>query len=87
MQILKVTLYYFLQLVTYLIFGRAMLSWLIRDPRNPIMQILITLTEPILSPIRTLLFKLKIGGNMVDFSPLAALLLTQMLMAMVLTIL
>jgi YggT family protein len=87
MQILKVTLYYFLQLVTYLIFGRAMLSWLIRDPRNPIMQILITLTEPILSPIRTLLFKLKIGGNMVDFSPLAALLLTQMLMAMVLAIL
>lgn len=87
MQILKVTLYYFLQLVTYLIFGRAMLSWLIRDPRNPIMQILITLTEPILSPIRSLLFKLKIGGNMVDFSPLAALLLTQMLMAMVLTIL
>ncbi len=87
MQILKVTLYYFLQLVTYLIFGRAMLSWLIRDPRNPIMQILITLTEPILSPIRNFLFKLKIGGNMVDFSPLAALLLTQMLMAMVLTIL
>lgn len=87
MQILKVTLYYFLQLVTYLIFGRAMLSWLIRDPRNPIMQILITLTEPILSPIRSLLFKLKIGGNMVDFSPLAALLLTQMLMAMVLAIL
>lgn len=87
MQILGVTLYYFLQLVTYLIFGRAMLSWLIRDPRNPIMQILITMTEPILSPIRNLLFKLKIGGNMVDFSPLAALLLTQMLMALVLTIL
>lgn len=87
MQILVVTLYYFLQLVTYLIFGRAMLSWLIKDPRNPIMQILITMTEPILSPIRSLLFKLKIGGNMVDFSPLAALLLTQMLMALVLTIL
>lgn len=87
MTILKVTLYYFLQLVTYLIFGRAMLSWLIKDPRNPIMQILITLTEPILSPIRTLLFKLKIGGNMVDFSPLAALLLTQLLMALVLSIL
>lgn len=87
MQILKVTLYYFLQLVTYLIFGRAMLSWLIRDPRNPIMSLLITLTEPILSPIRSFLFRLKIGGNMVDFSPLAALLLTQMLMALVLTVL
>ncbi|MCA0384257.1 MAG: YggT family protein [Firmicutes bacterium] len=86
MLILKVTLYYFFQVVTYLIFGRAMLSWFIRDPRNPIMQILVTLTEPILSPIRNILFKWKIGGNMMDFSPLAALLLMQLLMAVVLAI-
>jgi len=84
---LKVTLLYFLQVVTYMIFGRAMLSWLIRDQNNPIMKILIALTEPILGPIRSLLFRLKIGGNMVDFSPLAALLLIQMLSAMVIAIL
>ncbi len=84
---IKVTLLYFLQVVTYMIFGRAMLSWLIRDPNNPIMKILITLTEPILSPIRNLLFRLKIGGNMVDFSPLAALLLIQMLSAAIIAIL
>jgi YggT family protein len=81
---LRVTIYYFLQVVMYLIFGRALLSWFIRDPRNPIMKLLLTLTEPILSPIRALLFKLKIGGNMIDFSPLVALLLIQMLSAMVL---
>lgn len=81
---LRVTIYYFLQVVMYLVFARAMLSWFVRDPKNPLMRLLLTLTEPILGPIRTLLFKLKIGGNMIDFSPLVALLLIQMLSAMVL---
>lgn len=81
---LRITIYYFLQVVMYLIFGRALLSWFVRDPRNPIMKLLLSLTEPILAPIRALLFKLKIGGNMIDFSPLVALLLIQMLSAMVL---
>ncbi len=84
MDIIKVTLFYFLQIISYMIFGRAMLSWLIRDQKNPIMSILVALTEPILTPIRNLLFKFKIGGNMVDFSPLAALLIIQLLMQFVL---
>lgn len=84
---LKVAIYYFLQVVTYLIFGRAMLSWFIRDPQNPIMRILVMLTEPIIGPIRAFLFRMKIGGNMVDFSPLAALILVQILMAIVFAIL
>ncbi len=81
---LRVTIYYFLQVVMYLVFARAMLSWFVRDPKNPLMKLLLTLTEPILGPIRSLLIKLKIGGNMIDFSPLVALLLIQMLSAMVL---
>ncbi|OJV64760.1 MAG: hypothetical protein BGO41_14275 [Clostridiales bacterium 38-18] len=83
MDILKVALFYFFEVITYLIFGRAMLSWLIRDPRNPIMKFLIQITEPILSPIRSLLFRLKIGGNMVDFSPFVALVIFQVLMGLV----
>lgn len=82
---LIVAAYRFLQLIMYLIFFRAILSWFIRDPRNPIMSILLMLTEPILSPIRSLLFKLKIGGNMIDFSPLVALLLIQFLSGLVLS--
>lgn len=78
MEILAVTIYYFAQAITYLIFGRAMMSWFIRDPRNPIMGFLIAVTEPILSPVRNLLFKLKIGGNMIDFSPIVALILVQL---------
>lgn len=69
----------FLNIVTWLIFIRAMVSWFIRDYSNPIMRFLINMTEPILKPIRSLLFRLKIGGNMVDFSPLVALLLIQLL--------
>jgi len=83
LDILKVALFYFFEVITYLIFGRAMLSWLIRDPRNPIMKFLIQITEPILSPIRSLLFRLKIGGNMVDFSPFVALVIFQVLMGLV----
>ncbi len=69
----------FLNIVTWLIIIRAMVSWVIRDYSNPIMRFLINMTEPILKPIRSLLFRLKIGGNMVDFSPLVALLLIQLL--------
>jgi YggT family protein len=35
-----------------ILFARAILSWFIQDPYNPIMRILIDLTEPILAPIR-----------------------------------
>lgn len=74
---LRVTIFYFLQVIMYMIFARAMLSWFIRDANNPFMKVLINLTEPILSPVRKLLMRLNIGGNMIDFSPLVALLLIQ----------
>ncbi|MBS7527399.1 YggT family protein [Fusibacter paucivorans] len=83
----KVALFYFFQLIMYLIFGRAVLSWFIRDYNNPIMRILVSLTEPILKPIRELLSRFNIGGNMIDFSPLVALLIVQLLMALVINVL
>lgn len=39
-------------ILTILLFARAILSWFIQDPHNPIMRTLIDLTEPILAPIR-----------------------------------
>jgi YggT family protein len=50
------------------IFCRAILSWFIQDPRNPIMDFLITITEPILAPIRSIMPR----GMMIDFSPMIA---------------
>lgn len=51
-----------------LIFVRAILSWFPSvDPRNPLVDILFQVTEPILAPIRTIMPR-----TMVDFSPMIA---------------
>lgn len=82
---IREVLFYFLYAITWLIVARAMLSWFIRDEKNPIMHILLMLTEPILTPIRSLLYRFKIGGNMIDFSPIVAILVIQMLMQLVIS--
>jgi len=82
---IREVLFYFLYAITWLIVARAMLSWFIRDEKNPIMHILLMLTEPILTPIRSLLYRFKIGGNMMDFSPIVAILVIQMLMQLVIS--
>ena len=43
------TLYWFLQLYTYVLIARAVVSWVSADPRNPIVSFLYAVTEP---PIR-----------------------------------
>ena len=43
------TLYWFLQLYTYVLIARAVVSWVSADPRNPIVSFLYAATEP---PIR-----------------------------------
>lgn len=39
-------------ILTILLFARSILSFVIRDPYNPIMRFLYDVTEPILAPIR-----------------------------------
>jgi len=73
MWIIKTSLYKFISLLNFLIIARALFSWFSRDYSSPIFRILYQLTEPILSPFRSLLNRLGIGG-MVDFSPLLAIL-------------
>ena len=78
----KIAIYYFGQLIMYLIFGRAILSWFIKDYNNPIMSLLVGLTEPILKPIRSLLSNFNLGGTMIDFSPLVAMLVIQLIVGL-----
>lgn len=59
-----------LQLVTLLIFVRALISWFSPDPYNPLVRFLYQTTEPILQPIRRYMPPMA-----VDFSPFIALLL------------
>lgn len=72
------TFSYFLSVVNFLIFARVMMSWVVKDYSHPIVQFIYQVTEPILAPIRMFLTKVGIGG-MLDFSPIVAMLLVQML--------
>ncbi len=65
-----------LTVLSILIFIRAIISWVpgIIDPRGPIAEFLITVTEPILAPIRSLMPRM-----MFDFSPMLAILLLNVL--------
>lgn len=56
----------------WLIIIRALISWVNPDPYNPIVQLLLKVTEPVLSPIRRFLpLDFRFG---IDLSPLAAIL-------------
>ena len=48
--------------------ARVLLSWVQVDPRNPVVNLIHQLTEPLLAPIRR---RLPQSGG-VDFSPMAA---------------
>jgi YggT family protein len=55
----------------WIIIVRALLSWVNPDPRNPVVQFLNRVTEPVLAPIRRRLPPWRTG---VDLSPLVAIL-------------
>jgi YggT family protein len=61
---------------------RAILSWFMPVGRDPVTRLLVDITEPLLNPIRQLTGRL-IPGMMIDFSPLVAIILLQVLAGMV----
>ncbi len=67
--------------LTLAIIGRALMSWFPNlDPHHPIAEFLITVTEPILAPIRRVIPRL----GMFDLTPMLAILLLNMLVRPVL---
>ena len=61
----------FIQILTWSVIARALISWLPVDQTSTIYQVLFRITEPIIDPIRRVLP----NTGMIDLSPLAALLL------------
>jgi len=59
-------------LYTWLIIGRAIISWVNPDPYNPIVRFLYNVTEPVLYRVRRTIPFSYAGG--LDFSPLIVLL-------------
>jgi YggT family protein len=64
-----------MDLYTWILIIRALLSWVSPDPRNPIVQILVRVTEPVQRPLRKLVPPHKLGG--LDLSAMLAILLIQ----------
>jgi len=74
----------FLQIIIYLIIGRAILSWFIRpgDRLFPFYMGIIRITEPILAPFRELSGRI-LGNSGIDFSPMLAIFIIYFLQRMV----
>ena len=65
----------FASVLTWAIIIRALLSWFSLGGAQPVFRLLIEITEPVLAPIRRVLPT----AGMLDFSPLVALLLIQVI--------
>jgi YggT family protein len=61
-----------LSIIQWTVIIAALISWVSPDPRNPIVQILYRMTEPILRPFRRILPPGRTGG--IDFSPILVIL-------------
>lgn len=64
------------QIIQWSIVIRAILSWFPISKNNIFVKLILQITEPILSPVRSLLENTSFGRNsMIDFSPMIALLI------------
>lgn len=68
-----------IQLLALAIFFRAIMSWFVRDPYNPIVQALDYVTEPILQPLRQIVPRM----GMIDITPLVAIILLSVIAGLV----
>ena len=64
-----------IQIYYYLILARVFISWIVRNPYNRLYHFLITITEPVLGPIRRILPPM-MG---LDFSPIIAFIILNLL--------
>ncbi|AOY77387.1 YggT family protein [Clostridium formicaceticum] len=70
-------LYYLSRLINIFILVRVIFSWVNPNPHSSLVQFIYAVTEPILSPVRQLIYRLGYNG-MIDFSPIAAIFLVNM---------
>lgn len=71
-------LYYLVRLINILILVRVVFSWINPNPYSTLVQFIYGVTEPILEPVRNLIYRLGYNG-MIDFSPMLAIVLVNMI--------
>lgn len=69
----------FLQVLTWAVVARSLLSWFPIDQSSPLYQILFRVTEPIIEPIR----RIMPNTGMMDLSPLGAIVILIIMAQMV----
>ncbi|MFP3975381.1 MAG: YggT family protein [Chloroflexota bacterium] len=67
------------QILTVAIFLRAIISWFPVDPGSRFVAILYQVTEPILSPLRSIIPRI----GMMDISPLVAIIVLQVIAGLI----
>ena len=70
-------------LYSFMILARVLLSWINVSPYNPIVTLIYELTEPVLRPLRNIIPPI----GMMDISPIAALILLQILESIIVSML
>lgn len=70
-----VALGYFARFLELMILARCILSWLPINMNNPVASFIYRITEPMLAPIKRMLYKSPLGGPgmMLDISPIIVL--------------
>ena len=74
--------YYIIHIYSLLIFARILMSWVPHDPRNPIFETLAQITDPYLNIFRRIIPPV----GMIDFSPILAIMVLQVLGRFVLSV-
>lgn len=70
-------LYYLARLMNILILIRVVFSWVNPNPHSTLVQFIYGVTEPLLAPVRNLIYKLGYNG-MIDFSPILTIVILNM---------
>lgn len=74
------------EIIELLILVRIIMSWFRINSYNTFGRIIYELTEPILSLARELINKIGINTGILDFSPIVALLILRLILALIRTI-
>lgn len=76
------------KIMEFALIARVLISWIPVSRDNQYIRLLYQITEPILAPIRNLLFKSFAGRNMmIDFSPIIAFILINLLRSFIMQLL
>lgn len=84
MSFLKELVWYAFTIYNYLILARVLLSWFPHNPRQPVIRFINEITEPVLAPFRRLMPRTAVP---IDFSPILAFLVLDLVKSFVLRLL